>query len=91
MHGWRGFFRVILYAAFRLLVIAHEGLVLLIQVVVLDGKNGSTIWSIQSSEKEMSSALVARTTQAYHDVFVFRVGGQLNLNSDLPKTQVIFS
>lgn len=44
--------------------------------IVVDGKTGQTIWSLNSSQSVMTSDLVAQTSQEYHDFFIFRVKGR---------------
>ena len=46
------------------------------QVVVLDGKTGDILWSLNSTRYEMVSDLVARTTKEHRDVFLFRIQGR---------------
>lgn len=64
-------------------------LLFLLQTVILNGKNGNVLWSLSSANRQFSSALVARTTQTNHDIFIFRTNGQLYLNSLLQKSQVL--
>ena len=46
------------------------------QVVILDGKTGETLWSLQTDQHEMTSDLVVRTTDTRRDAYVFRVQGR---------------
>ncbi|KAI0222414.1 hypothetical protein LSAT2_026355 [Lamellibrachia satsuma] len=45
------------------------------QTLVLDGTNGEVLWRLNASQYEMTSDLVARTTEDYRDTFVFQAKG----------------
>ena len=49
---------------------------LLFQSVVLDGTSGKVLWSFNTSRYEMTSDLVASTTEVQRDAFIFRVRGR---------------
>ena len=54
-----------------------------LQVIVMDGKTGETLWSLQTDRHEMTSDLVARTTAPHRDAFIFRVQGRLDKDTTL--------
>ena len=50
--------------------------------MILDGKTGHTLWSLQSSHYEMSSDLVLQTLDLHRDAFVFRVQGRESMQTN---------
>ncbi len=53
----------------------HLQVLLFLQTVILDGKTGTKLWSLNSTLGEHSSDLVLRTKDKNRDAFVFRVQG----------------
>ena len=45
-------------------------------MLVLDGKTGETLWSLQTDQHEMTSDLVVRTAETHRDAYVFRIQGR---------------
>ena len=48
------------------------------QAIIMDGKDGEVVWSLQTAKYEMTSDLVARTLsrRPSRDAFIFRVRGR---------------
>ncbi len=46
-----------------------------LQTVILDGKSGNKLWSLNTTQPEFSSPIVLRTKTNNRDVFLFRVQG----------------
>ena len=55
------------------------------QTVILDGKTGHTLWSLQTAHYEMSSDIVVKTRDLHRDAFIFRVQGRASSSQDAQK------
>ena len=53
----------------------------LIKVLILDGRDGSTMWNLTSSRYDVSSDLVVRTEERNRDLFLFRIQGRLGVDA----------
>ena len=46
-----------------------------LQVSVISGKDGSILWTLESSFYQMTSDLVLQTSETYRDIFLFKLKG----------------
>ena len=59
------------------------------KTVVIDGTDGRIIWKVFTHRYEMSSDLVAMTTEQHQDLFIFRIQGRPELSEKSKNGSVV--